>query len=169
MSLKKKEDYRENLGFFKNPFMLCELCFCLTPGVRYRAASVCPQSLWSSCALGGAGVLPAADSLSLEFWGLFERVQMWEHLEGLRRLPLRLLLVVPAAVFAIAGLLLFCCFAGLLVGDILAMETGLASKKPDALIRGLCHLSPLTFFFYYLLLGSWKGMGENKGWNDGRW
>jgi hypothetical protein len=47
-------------------------------------------------------------------------------------LPLPLLLLVPAAVFAIAGLLLFCSFSGLLVGDILTVEIGLASKEPDA-------------------------------------
>jgi hypothetical protein len=28
---------------------------------------------------------------------------------------------------------------------------------------GLCPLSPLTFFLSYLVLGSWKGSGWNKG------
>jgi hypothetical protein len=39
---------------------------------------------------------------------------------------------VPAAASAIAGLLL-CPFAGLLVGDSLPMEIGLAPKEPDTL------------------------------------
>lgn len=66
----KKEDYRENFGFFKNPVTLREYDFVLIPGTKYGAASGCPQSLWWSRVLGGAWVLPAAHSLCLEFWGL---------------------------------------------------------------------------------------------------
>ena len=35
----------ENLGFFKNPVILCEYVFVLVPGEGYGAALVCPQSL----------------------------------------------------------------------------------------------------------------------------
>ena len=75
----------ENFGFFGKPVMLCEYVFVLIPGMRYGAASDCPQLLTITVLYSRRGMgflfvclfcfvlfLPAVDSL----FGIVETLEM---------------------------------------------------------------------------------------------
>jgi hypothetical protein len=98
--------------------------FVLILGVGYEAASDCPHPLLLlSCALVGARLLPAADSLCLEFWGLLTAP----------REPV--LVVAPhAAVYPCCCWIADFGIAGWLVGDILTTDIGLAQRNPMSLL-----------------------------------
>lgn len=58
----------ENFGFFKSPVMLCEYVFVFIPGVAHGLPQMVDSSrLWFVPCSGRGVILPAAESLLLEF------------------------------------------------------------------------------------------------------